>query len=167
MIILKSLKIKFIAIFILLGLVPAVIVSFISTMNSSADVTAKVYNQLTAINQIKKQAIENYFAERQGDMGVLIDIADTMRQQAFMKLSAINNLKKSQVNDYLNNNNIQLEILANENITHQAIEELVNTFSNKEQWNRALNKYDKNYKPLLSYFGWYDFFIISTKGTIV
>lgn len=167
MINLKSLKIKFIAIFIVLGLVPAVIVSFISTMNSSADVTAKVYNQLTAINQIKKQAIENYFAERQGDMGVLIDIADTMRQQAFMKLSAINNLKKSQVSDYLNNNNIQLEILANENITHQAIEELVNTFSNKEQWNRALNKYDKNYKPLLSYFGWYDFFIISTKGTIV
>jgi len=163
----KSLKVKFILIFMVLGLIPAIIISVISTMNSSADVTGKVYSQLTAINQIKKQAIENYFAERQGDMGVLIDIADTMQQQAFMKLSAINRLKKSQVNDYFNNNNIQLEILANEKNTHQAITELVNNFSNKKQWQSSLNKYDKNYKPLLSYFGWYDFFIISSKGTIV
>ena len=163
----KSLKVKFILIFMVLGLIPAIIISVISTMNSSADVTGKVYSQLTSINQIKKQAIENYFAERQGDMGVLIDIADTMQQQAFMKLSAINRLKKSQVNDYFNNNNVQLEILANEKNTHQAITELVNNFSNKKQWQSSLNKYDKNYKPLLSYFGWYDFFVISSKGTIV
>ncbi|MFT5716538.1 MAG: methyl-accepting chemotaxis protein [Oleiphilaceae bacterium] len=167
MINLTSLKVKFITIFIVLGLTPAVIVSFISTMNSSADVTGKVYNELTAINQIKKQSIESYFAERQGDMGVLINIADTMQQQAFMKLSAINKLKKSQLNDYFKSNNIQLEILANENNTHQAIAELVNNFSNKKRWQNSLNKFDKNYKPLLSYFGWYDFFIISTKGTIV
>ena len=167
MINLKSLKVKFVAIFIVLGLVPAAIVSIISTMNSSVDVTGKVYNELTAINQIKKQSIEHYFDERQSDMGVLIDIADTMQQQAFMKLSAINELKKSQVKDYFNNNNVQLEILANENSIHQAITELVNNFSHKKLWNKSLNKYDKNFKPLLSYFGWYDFFIISARGTIV
>ncbi|WP_286267511.1 methyl-accepting chemotaxis protein [Thalassotalea atypica] len=164
---LRSLKVKFILIFIAIGLTPAIVTSVISTINSSTDVTEKVYNQLTAINQIKKQAIENYFAERQGDMGVLINIADTMQQQAFMKLSAINKLKKSQLSDYFINNTVQLEILAKEESTHQAITELVNNFSNKNQWQNSLNKYDKNYKPLLSYFGWYDFFIISTKGTIV
>jgi methyl-accepting chemotaxis protein len=163
----KSLKAKFTLLFILLGLLPAIIVSVISTMNSSADVTNKVYSQLTAINQIKKQAIESYFSERQGDMGVLINIADTMQQQAFMKLSAINELKKSQINDYFNNGKVQLELLANKNETHKAIIELVNNFSNKKQWNRLLDKYDTAYKPLLSYLGWYDFFIISTKGTIV
>jgi len=164
---LKSLKIKFIVIFVVLGLVPAVIVSLISTINSSTDVTEKVFNQLTAINQIKKQAVENYFAERKGDMGVLIDIADSMQQQAFMKLSAINELKKSQISDYFKNNNTKLESLANEKNTHQAIAELVNDFSNKKQWNSLLNKFDKEYKSLLASFGWYDFFIISTKGTIV
>jgi methyl-accepting chemotaxis protein len=167
MINLKSLKVKFVAIFIVLGLFPAAIVSLISTINSSTDVTGKVYNQLTAINQIKKQSIEHYFDERKSDMGVLIDIADTMQQQAFMKLSAINKLKKSQVQDYFKSNNVQLEILANEKNTHQAINELVNNFSNKKQWYKSLKKYDKNFKPLLSYFGWYDYFIISTKGTIV
>jgi methyl-accepting chemotaxis protein len=167
MIELKSLKVKFMLVFLVLGLVPAVIIGVVSTMSSSTDVTEKVYNQLTSINQLKKQAIESYFDERQSDMGVLIDIADTMQQQAFNKLSAINKLKKSQVLNYFNSNNVQLEILANENNTHQAINELVNNFSNKKQWKNSLNKYDKNYKPLLSYFGWYDFFIISTKGTIV
>jgi len=164
---LKSLKVKFIVIFVVLGLVPAAIVSLISTIHSSTDVTEKVFNQLTAINQIKKQAIENYFAEREGDMGVLIDIADSMQQQAFIKLSAINELKKSQLSDYFKNNNTKLESLANEKNTHQAIAELVNDFSNKKQWNSLLNKFDKEYKSLLASFGWYDFFIISTKGTIV
>ena len=163
----KSLKAKFTLLFIILGLLPAIIISVISTMNSSADVTNKVYSQLTAINQIKKQAIESYFAERQGDMGVLIDIADTMQQQVFMKLSAINELKKTQILDYFDNNKIQLELLANEKNTHQAIAELVGSFSNKKQWHSLLNKYDDTFKPLLSYYGWYDFFIISTKGTIV
>ncbi len=167
MINLKSLKVKFVAIFIVLGLFPAAIVSLISTMNSQVDVTGKVYNELTAINQIKKQSIEHYFDERKSDMGVLIDIADTMQQQAFMKLSAVNKLKKSQLKDYFKNNNIQLEILANEPNTHQAIAELVNNFSNKKLWYKSLNKYDKDFKPLLSYFGWYDYFIISTRGTIV
>ena len=76
----KSLKAKFTLLFIILGLLPAILVSVISTMNSSSDVTNKVYSQLTAINQIKKHAIESYFSERQGDMGVLINIADSMEQ---------------------------------------------------------------------------------------
>jgi methyl-accepting chemotaxis protein len=167
MINLKSLKVKFIVIFVVLGLVPAAIVSIISTMNSSTDVTEKVFNQLTAINQIKKQAIENYFTERKGDMGVLIDIADTMQQQAFLKLSAINELKKSQLNDYFKSNYSHLESLANEESTHKAIYELANNFSNKKQWQASLNKFDTHYKSLLTTFSWYDFFIISTDGDIV
>ena len=164
---LKSLKIKFILIFVVLGLVPAVIVGLISTINSSTDVTEKVLNQLTAINHIKKQSIENYFTERKGDMGVLVDIADSMQQQAFIKLSAINELKKAQVNDYFKSNNTQLDYLANEKNTQQALVELTSNFLNEEKWNTLLNKFDSKYKPLLSSFGWYDFFIISNEGTIV
>lgn len=155
---LSSLKVKFILIFIALGLIPAIIISAISTFNSSKDVTDKVYNQLTAINQIKKQAIVSYFSERKGDMGVLIDIADSMQQQAFNNLSAINELKKSQLKDYFANNATQLEILASQETTHQAILELVDNFSKKLQWNQLLDKHDNTYKKLLSHYGWYDFF---------
>jgi len=163
----NSLKVKFTLLFIFLGVIPSIIVGVISTMNSSLDVTNKVYSQLTAINQIKKQAIESYFSERQSDMEVLINIADNMQNQVFTKLSAINQLKKSHVIDYLNNSKIQLERLSKDKQTQQAIDELVSNFSNKNKWQTLLNKYDTSYKPLLSYLGWYDFFIISTNGTII
>jgi len=164
---LNSLKIKFILIFVALGIVPAIIVATISTINSSTDVTEKVFNQLNAINHIKKQSIENYFTERKGDMGVLINIADSMQQQAFTKLSAINELKKSQVADYVQTNKTQLENLANDQATQQALRELVSNFSDKNIWNTLLNKFDNKYKSFLTDFGWYDFFIISNGGTIV
>ena len=164
---LNSLKIKFILIFVALGLVPAIIVGTISTINSSTDVTEKVFNQLNAINHIKKQSIENYFTERKGDMGVLINIADSMQQQAFTKLSAINELKKSQVADYIQTNKTQLENLANDQATQQALLELVSNFSDKNKWNTSLNKFDNKYKSFLTDFGWYDFFMISNGGTIV
>jgi len=164
---LNTLKNKFTLVFIVLGLVPAVIISIISTMNSSADVTDKVYSQLTAINQIKKQAIQNYFAERQGDMGVLVNIADAMQQQAFNKLNSINHLKKVQIKDYFYNNNNLLDLLASDIKLQKRVTTLTNAFSNKNQWHKLLDEYDKQYKTLLSHFGWYDFFIISTKGTII
>lgn len=100
-------------------------------------------------------------------MGVLIDIADSMQQQAFNQLSAVNELKKNQLQDYFDNNAIQLEMLASRQITHQAITELIDNFSQKNRWNQLLDKYDETYKKLLTYYGWYDFFLISTRGTIV
>ncbi len=90
-----SLKAKFTLLFVVIGLLPVIVVSIISTMSSTEDVKSKVYNQLHAINQIKRQAIESYFEERKGDMGVLVNIADTLREQAIAKLSAVQDIKKS------------------------------------------------------------------------
>ncbi len=163
----KSLKSKFTTLFILLGLAPAVIVSIISTFNASNDVKEKVYNQLTSINQIKKQSINRYFKERQGDMGVLIDIADTMQQQAFQKLSIVNHLKKAQLKDYFNNNFTQLKQLASEHQTFTTIAELSAYFSEQATWQKLLDKYDDEYKELLENFGWYDYFIIDLSGNII
>jgi methyl-accepting chemotaxis protein len=162
-----KLKVKFTLLFILIGLIPAIIISMISTSNSSKDVTNKVYNQLTAINQIKKQSIVTYFEERQGDMGVLVNIADTLKIQAFEKLTGVNTLKKSQLLDYIENNNNQLNILAANPSLQSSLISLNKNFSNKAKWTNSLNKTDKTYKPLLTYFGWYDFFILNIEGDII
>jgi methyl-accepting chemotaxis protein len=162
-----NLKVKFTLLFILIGLLPAIIIATISTSNSSSDVTIKVYNQLTAINQIKKQGIITYFEERQGDMGVLVNIADTLKTRAFEQLTGVNTLKKSQVLDYINNNNSQLKILAATPSLNKSLLELNKSFSNKEKWQQLLSKNDKSYKSLLTYFGWYDFFMLNNKGDII
>ena len=162
-----NLKVKFTILFILIGLIPSITISIISTVNSSNDVSTKVYNQLTAINQIKKQSIQNYFSERQGDMGVLVDIADTQREQAFQKLSAVNNIKKSQVTDYFWSSNAQLDVLASTGEIKVNLKDLDRHFENKSYWRTLLDRYDPIYKPLLDIFGWYDFFIINLNGDII
>ncbi|PKG85158.1 methyl-accepting chemotaxis protein [Colwellia sp. 75C3] len=162
-----NLKVKFTLLFILIGLLPAIIIATISTSNSSSDVTIKVYNQLTAINQIKKQGIITYFEERQGDMGVLVNIADTLKTRAFDQLTGVNTLKKSQVLDYINNNNSQLKILAAAPSLQKSLLKLNKSFSNKEKWQKLLSENDKSYKSLLTYFGWYDFFILNNQGDII
>ena len=162
-----NLKVKFTLLFILIGLIPSITISVISTLNSSSDVSTKVYNQLTAINQIKKQSIENYFGERQGDMGVLVDIADTQQTQAFQKLSAVNNIKKAQVTDYFENSYAQLDVLAAAGEIKRNLKDLDNNFGNKARWARLLDKYDPLYKPLLDIFGWYDFFILNNDGDVI
>ena len=162
-----SLKAKFTLLFLVIGLLPVIIVSLISTYNSTRDVEEKVYNQLHAINQIKKQALETYFDERQGDMGVLVNIADTFRQQAFAKLAAVQDIKKSQLRDYLTNNNTQLNLLASQAYVQAALKEMAGTFKSKGLWSKLLDKHDKSFKPFLNYFGWYDFFLLNTRGDVV
>ncbi len=163
----NSLKNKILILLLCVGLLPAILVSVISTFNASNDISDKVYNQLTAINQIKKQAIHTYFDERKGDMGVLVDIASTMQQQEFLKLSAVNAVKKAQLNDYLTNNKTQLTLLSQQKKLHNDLSSLLTNFTNKPKWQQLLDSYDESYKPLLEYFGWYDFFIISNNGTII
>ena len=162
-----NLKAKFTLMFVLIGLLPIIIISFISTQNSTSDVQEKVYNQLSSINQIKKETIETYFHERESDMGVLVNIADTLRNQSFQKLSAVQDLKKSELTNYLHNNYAQLNLLASQEHVKHALEEMVTTFKFKSMWTPLLNAHDTEFKQLLTYFGWYDFFLVSLKGDIV
>lgn len=162
-----NLKAKFTLLFIIIGLLPMLVVSIISTYSGTEDAKNKVYNQLTAINQIKKQAIETYFKERQGDMAVLVDIADTLSTQAFEKLAAVQAIKKSQLEDYLNNNFTQLNLLASQSLLKSSLVELNLAFEQKEKWQSLLEKNDKEYSNLLNYFGWYDFFLINLEGDII
>ncbi|EAQ63984.1 hypothetical protein MED121_20481 [Marinomonas sp. MED121] len=162
-----NLKTKFTLLFVLIGLLPIIVVSYISTQNSTIDAQEKVYNQLTAINQIKKKTIETYFHERESDMGVLVNIADTLRIQAFQKLSAVQDLKKSELTHYLHDNYSQLKLLTSQEHVKHALEEMSATFNNQAIWTPLLDVHDTEFKQLLDYFGWYDFFLINLEGDIV
>ena len=162
-----NLKTKLIFVFLLIGLVPTLFLSVISTKNSTDDAENKVYNQLHAINQIKRKAIETYFDEREGDMSVLVNIADTLRQQAFAKLKAVQDLKRSQLHEYLSNNQAQLDLLASQQYVQQALRDMSQQFNRRSRWQKLLDDHDQSFKPLLTYFNWYDFFLINNQGDIV
>ncbi|MCP4640947.1 MAG: methyl-accepting chemotaxis protein, partial [bacterium] len=48
----------------------------------------------------------------EGDMGVLVDMVGTLRQEAFTKLTAIREVKKSQIENYFKKSLLDMEIFA-------------------------------------------------------
>ena len=85
----RSLKGKLILFFVLVGLIPALIVGVISYTTASGSMKTQAFNSLEAVQTIKAQQISNYFEEREGDMGVLMETVGTLRKEAFDKLTRL------------------------------------------------------------------------------
>ncbi|AGH81512.1 methyl-accepting chemotaxis protein [Psychromonas sp. CNPT3] len=66
-----SLKTKLTFAFLLVGLLPALIITSISTLKASKDMTYQVSQSLAAINHIKQTQIENFFNQRHADIQIL------------------------------------------------------------------------------------------------
>ena len=58
------------------------------------------YNQLVALRDVKKRQVERYFADRRGDMNVLVETVATLQAEAFNKLTAVRETKLQAVERY-------------------------------------------------------------------
>ena len=70
-------------------------------------------NQLISVRDIKKAQIENFFHERQGDMGVLVETVGTLREEAFRKLDAVQKIKSNQIEQYFEERQGDMGVLVN------------------------------------------------------
>ncbi|MCP3901769.1 MAG: hypothetical protein GY707_18825 [Desulfobacteraceae bacterium] len=95
-----SLGAKLIIFFLLVGLIPFGIIGAISYTKSSNALSDAAYGQLKGMRAVKKAQITQFFDERKGDMGVLVETVTTLRKDAFEKLEAIQQLKKSAIETY-------------------------------------------------------------------
>lgn len=85
---------KLIAAFLVIGIVPFAIIGLVALDRASEALSDQAFNQLEGVHGIKKVQIENFFAERKADMGVLMETVDTLRSEANSKLTAIREIKK-------------------------------------------------------------------------
>lgn len=170
---LNSLNRKLIAAFLLLGLSPLLIFAFVSIQQSSAALEQQAFNQLTSIRNIKQQQISNFFAERQGDMGVLVDVVDTLRDEAFNKLDAIQALKQAQLSNYLNDMRQQLLVASSDPYLREALVSLnlsflqSDNFIDNPRWLRRAAAYGPRFSEIVKSNGWYDLFLINPNGSII
>ncbi len=106
-----KIKTKLTVAFLVCGLTPLAIATAISYINSNKsliDISTQgkvaleegAHNQLVTMRDMKQKQVENYFAERQGDMGVLMETVSTLRTEAFSKLQALQEIKKDQIETY-------------------------------------------------------------------
>jgi len=87
-----KLRVKLFIAFFAIGLIPAVVLSLSALYISTDSLKNQAYNQLTSIRAIKKQQIESYFAEREGDLTMLAEsILDQVTQSSANEFAALGN----------------------------------------------------------------------------
>ncbi len=168
-----KMKTKLISLFLLVGLVPLGLVGWWSSNLATDALMMKSYAQLEAVREIKKTQIEKFFAERQGDMGVLVETISTLRREAFTKLEAVQEIKKAQLLDYFETMKAQFHLLKDDPYVMNALTEFDRVYEdagdrvNTPEWNALAEKYDPRMKDIMNDNGWDDIFLIHTDGDIV
>ncbi|MCP4161651.1 MAG: hypothetical protein GY760_16380, partial [Deltaproteobacteria bacterium] len=61
---------------------------------------------------VKKAQISQFFNERQGDMGVLMETVDTLRKEAFDKLEAVQHAKMEAIENYFHESFMMMSTFA-------------------------------------------------------
>ena len=171
----KKLKLvtKLLIAFLLVGLLPFSIIGFITHSRSSEALSHAAFNELKAVREIKKGQIESYFAERQGDLGVLLETVKTLKEEAMHKLETVQELKSAQIEDFFKERQHDISVLAANNTVQEALiafEEAFEAEGDKvggPMWLAAEQKYGPWLKKYQEEYGYYDLFLIAPDGDIV
>jgi methyl-accepting chemotaxis protein len=134
-----SLKSKLVTSFLGCGLIPLAVVALVSyrTADSgmgdisgqgSKDLEQRAYNQLVALRDVKKAQVEKYFAERAGDMGVLVETVKMLRTEAFNKLCANRDVKRAAVERYFQSIHDQVLTFSEDRMIVDAMREFRQAF---------------------------------------
>ena len=84
---------KLIGLMLLVSIVPIALVAWWGSRIAHDALLETSYHQLQSMREVKRAQIERFFAEREGDMGVLVETAGAMLSEAFHKLEAVQELK--------------------------------------------------------------------------
>jgi len=173
----KNMKLgtKLLVAFLAVGVIPFAVIGISSLWESSDALSESSFGQLKGVRGIKKNQIENFFKELQGDMGVLTETVATLRKEAFDKLKAIEIIKKTQIEDYFNDAFLQMTVFGRSADVTKLFQELVRY--HKDTGVTPNGSYDvttPEYKKVYDEFagelnrfykdaGYYDIYVICTK----
>ncbi len=170
----KNMKLatKLIITFLAVGLIPFAIIGYTAMDQANNALTKASFNQLTAMREIKKAQITQFFAEREGDMGVLLETVATLQNEAKQKLNAIQHFKKDQINELFHKMAMDLEVLSKSTDTKQCFNDFKGfhdsmMYTEKdtidvrhEEYKRIYDKHYENLSKYVKLYGYYDVFII-------
>jgi len=182
-----KLSTKLLVVFLAVGVIPFATMGTVSLIKSQAGLKQAAFSQLDSINAIKTAQIENFFGEREGDIGVLTETVGTMRQDAVDKLEVSRDLKASQIERFFAERMGDAKVLASNAHTLEAYNELSRAFADgggyasgsyKGKGNFQFDSpfvyeivhdmYYSGFKSYMEEYGYYDLFLMDAdKGDIV
>ncbi len=175
MIRLKDIKMKpkLTVLFLIAGLLPLAFVGWWSAQLATEALMEKSYDQLENVREIKKVQINKFFAERKGDINVLVETIATLRREAFKKLEAVQEMKKTEILNYFETMKGQIHVLKGDAYVMNALIELDRAYedagntTDTPEWKALAVRYDPRMKAIMEDNGWYDLFLIHDDGDIV
>jgi len=167
-----KMKPKLISLFLIIGLIPIIIVGFWSARIATDSLMKKSYDQLIAMREIKKSAINKYIQERTSDMSVALDTVQSLKNAAFRQLQTSQELKKAQIEKLFSTIRNDIEVLSNSEdvlklyaalkVYHDELQ-----VSKSQPFPAKTEKYEQIYEQLSTYlgkyveiYGYYDAFLI-------
>jgi len=171
----KRIGVKLVTAFLLIGMLPLLISGFLSIQKASTSLESASFNQLTGVREIKKAQIENYFAEREGDMTVLLKTVDTLRSESIKKLEAQHDLKSASLRKYFEKAFRDMEMFARgldaeflyDNLQQYHNENYVQANDpypvDNAEYQQIWKKYGHNVTRFQQDSGYYDVFMICAK----
>ena len=99
---------KLVGSFLLVGCVPAVLLTIVSLIVAMNSLMIQTYKQLSGLRENKQQQLGTYFAEQQSDLDLLGKTVESFQKAAEVKLAAIRDAKAVTLIDYLSFSRAQL-----------------------------------------------------------
>ena len=123
-----KLETKLVLAFLAVGVIPFAVIGFTSVHKAGKALSEQAYGQPEGMRQVKKAQIEKFFAERRGDMGVLVETVGTLRKEAFDKLTAVREVKKAAVERYFQGINDQILTFSEDQMVIDAMKQCAASF---------------------------------------
>ncbi len=172
---LKKMKLgaKLLIAFFLVGVIPALVVGFLALQKASDALEVSAYNQLTGVREIKKEQINRFFAERQGDMGVLMETVRAMTDASENSVNSIQMLKKSRIESFFAERRGDVSVLSTNDTVVAALAAFDEAFTlegdavDGPQWQAVDARFGNWLSQYNSEYGYYDVFLINAEGKVV
>lgn len=94
---------KLIGGFLLVGSIPVVLLAMVSLWIAISSLRNQTEDQLTAVREMKKYQLQDYFEKRNHDLDTLGKTVESFRRESSDKLSALRDSKQAYLRYYLNN----------------------------------------------------------------
>jgi methyl-accepting chemotaxis protein len=121
-------KPKLISLFLLVGFIPIVIISWFAEQHADKSLMQSSFNQLESVRDIKKRQLTNYFDSVVNSIDVLEMNVKNIKTEAYNKLEAVTSIKKAQLEEYFYYREIDVTGLSNNPNTINALTDFNDAF---------------------------------------
>ncbi|QTA83594.1 Methyl-accepting chemotaxis protein domain-containing protein, double CACHE domain-containing [Desulfonema limicola] len=169
-----KLKTRLLISMLAVGIIPFLIISTISLVNSKKALSEQAFAKLEGLRDVKKAQIKNFFMEHKTNMDMLMETAANLRQGAIEKLLSVQEIKKAQVEEYFQKCRNNINVIASNTMIAEALDAFSSAFDPETgkideilyQWLEQ-EKYGKAMKQIKFEYGYNDLLLINNQGRVI